>query len=89
MNPFWKNTNELYHKLIHAYSTDNLNKIARKLIVLYKNKNFGQLREIANRISDYIVIPEGKNSKCFSRLMMLYHPDKGEQIQESLKKTLC
>lgn len=76
---------ELYNKLHKAYSTDNLNIITGKLIDLYKNKNFIQIREIANKISKYVIIDEEKDSKCFSKLIVLYHPDKGRLIRETLK----
>ncbi|MCP4179853.1 MAG: hypothetical protein GY756_18995 [bacterium] len=78
------NIEELYKKLIKAFSNNNLNKITRKLISLYKNKNFGKIREIASIISKEVQIDEEKDAKCFSKLIMLYHPDKGEQIRETI-----
>lgn len=76
---------ELYNKLIKAYSDENLNQITSKLIELYKNKNFGKIREIANKISKFVIIDEEKNAKCFSKLVILYHPDKGELFRKSIK----
>ena len=76
----------LYNDLIVAYSNDNLNLITGKLILLYKNKNYSKIREIANKISKYVLIEEEKDSKCFSRLMMLYHPDKGEQLRKIVQQ---
>lgn len=75
---------KLYDRLREAYQDQNLNKITGKIIELYKNKDFSQIREITNRISKYVLIDEEKDAKCFSRLIMLYHPDRGETIRKSL-----
>jgi Leucine-rich repeat (LRR) protein len=80
------NIKELYNKLETAYSNENLNTITGKLIELYKSKNFGKIREIANKISKYVTIDEEKDAKCFSKLIVLYHPDKGELHRKSIKK---
>ena len=77
---------ELYNDLVEAYSNDNLNKITGQLIWLYKNKNYGKIREIANKISKYVPIDEEKDAKCFSKLIMLYHPDKGEQFRKTIQE---
>lgn len=76
----------LYIKLREAYSPENLNRIAGNLIILHKNKNYSKIRELANRISKYVSIEEEKGAKCFSRLVILYHPDKGEQYRKALKE---
>lgn len=76
----------LYDDLMAAYSHDNLNVITGKLILLYKKKSYARIREIANRISKYIPIEEEKDAKCFSRLIMLYHPDKGEQFRKEIQQ---
>jgi len=78
------NIQELYDDLKDAYSNENLNLITGRLILLYKNKNFGKIREIANKISKYEPIEDENDAKCFSRLMMLYHPDKGEQHRKAI-----
>jgi len=77
---------ELYHKLIHAYSENNLNRITGKLIELYRNKNYSEIRGIANRISRYVTIDEEKDAKCFSKLIMLYHPDRGTYFKKAISK---
>lgn len=69
---------KLYKDLMEAYSDKNLNRITGKLIELYKNKNHATIREIANRISHYVSIDEENDAKCFSKLIMLYHPDRAE-----------
>ncbi len=76
---------ELYQNLIEAYSDTNLNSISGKLIQFYKHKNHEVIRSIANKISNYVAIDEEKETKCFSKLIMLYHPDKGELFRKELK----
>jgi len=77
---------ELYNDLLKAYSDENLNLITGKLILLYKNKNYGKIREIANQISKYVPINEEHDAKCFSKLVMLYHPDKGEHFRKTIRE---
>ncbi len=67
---------ELQHKLQEAFTIDNLNKISLTLITLYKNHQYLVLQKIAEIISDYIIIEIGPEGKGFSKLMMLYHPDR-------------
>lgn len=76
--------NKLYHDLLEAYSTENLNKISGKLIVLYKSRNYASIRQIANKIAKYVDVDEEKDARCFSKLIMLYHPDKGESVKQQL-----
>jgi len=78
---------ELYEKLITAYSDENLNNITGKLIDLYKKKDYLKIRTIANKISEFIVIDEEKESKLFSRLIVLYHPDKGASARKIIKES--
>ncbi len=75
---------KLYNDLLNAYSDKNLNRITGKLIDLYRNKNYSTIRSVANKISKYILIDEEKDAKCFSRLIMLYHPDRGEFFKKDI-----
>ena len=79
--------NELYHKLIEAHPENNLNRITGKLIELYRNRNYGEIRGIANKISDYVCIDEEKDAKCFSKLIMLYHPDRLEFFKKTILRS--
>lgn len=79
------NIQELYKDLINEFSDENLNRITANLILLYKNNNFGKIREYANRISKYVPISEEKHAKCFSKLIMLYHPDRGEIFRNAIQ----
>jgi hypothetical protein len=75
---------ELYTKLKDAYSDKNLNHITGKLIDLYKSKNYCQIRTISNRISKFVPIDDDSDNKRFTKLIMLYHPDKGEIYRKAI-----
>jgi internalin A len=77
---------ELYRELDRAYSDENLNLITGKLILLYKNRNFDKIREIAGKVFNAPEATKEKESKLFSRLMMMYHPDKGTHIRERIRQ---
>lgn len=77
---------ELYHQLAEAYSDENLNHITGRLIEMYRCKNFLQIREVANKISKFVVIDDENDARCFSRLIMLYHPDKGDTVRKQLEQ---
>ena len=66
----------LQKELLDAYSYRNLNAISLTLINLYKNQQFGILQKIADIIGDFISIEISVDGKGFSKLMMLYHPDR-------------
>jgi len=78
--------NELYKQLLEAYSEKNLNRITGKLIELYQNRNYSEIRGIANKISGYVSINEEKDAKCFSKLIMLYHPDKVNYFKNAINQ---
>ena len=78
---------KLYRALMEAYSDENLNRITGKLIDLYKHKNFTQIRSIATRVSKYVQIEEDQDVKFFSRLIMLYHPDRGQYYRNSIEES--
>jgi Leucine-rich repeat (LRR) protein len=66
----------LQKRLLEAYTVKNLNKISLTLIDLYKNEQFEILRKMAEIIGDFITIAIDEKGKGFSRLMLLYHPDR-------------
>ncbi|MHC1702876.1 MAG: leucine-rich repeat domain-containing protein [Tenuifilaceae bacterium] len=67
---------ELQRKLLEAYTTENLNGLSLTLINLYKNKQYSILQKIADIISDAVEVEILDDGKGFSKLMMLYHPDR-------------
>jgi hypothetical protein len=77
---------ELHNKIKEAYSNNNLNRISVTLINLYREQQFGILKQIAGMISDSIEIPIDTEGKYFSRLMMLYHPDRGDYHRKEIDR---
>jgi len=67
---------ELHKQLKEAYTVDNLNNICLSLLNLYKSKQFTKLQNIAELLSDLVNISVTEEGKGFSKLMMLYHPDR-------------
>lgn len=76
---------QLYNQLVEAYSDENLNRITGILIDMHKHDCHDQIQEIANRISSYISNDFSTGKKCYSRLLKLYHPDKGENYRNKIK----
>jgi hypothetical protein len=70
-------TKELCLELLEAYSNQNLTRITVTLIRLYKEKNFGTLSKIAEMINETVAIDIDPEARYFPKLMMLYHPDRG------------
>lgn len=81
-----KSEKELYHRLLEAYSDQNLNQITANLIQIYKSRHYDLIREISGSISEFIPIDTEKINKCFSKLVMLYHPDKGPNYRNEIEK---
>jgi len=78
----------LYHKLKEAYTENNLNRISRNLIRLYTEKQYDQLRMIAGMITDWVTIGTGEEKQGFSKLIMLYHPDRIQYYHNELENYL-
>jgi Leucine-rich repeat (LRR) protein len=76
----------LKNNLLESYTTVNLNIISVVLLDLYKNQQFSTLQKIADLLSDFIQIEIDENGKGFSRLMLLYHPDRGEFHRSEIAK---
>jgi len=74
---------ELFEELQSAYSNDNLTAITSKLIALYQAKNYSTIRELAHRALNGN-LGEANNARCFSKLMLCYHPDRGELFRAEL-----
>lgn len=75
---------ELNAKLEEAYSDRNLNKITLTLLTLYKEQQYGSLNKIAELIGDFVTIEIDEKGKGFSKLMMLYHPDRGDSHRKAI-----
>lgn len=68
-------------ELLEAYSEANLNKISRNLIRLYKEKEFEKLNIISGMLSEWVEIVIEPDGKGFSKIISLYHPDRGEYFR--------
>lgn len=79
------NTKDLYVRLKNAYADANLNRITATLLRLYRSGDHASLREIAQRISSIVTVDDSSLSKCFSQLVVLYHPDKGENHRREIE----
>ncbi|MEJ2544563.1 MAG: hypothetical protein P8Y99_10890, partial [Calditrichaceae bacterium] len=67
---------ELYEQLVAAFTSENLNYITTSIIEAYRNKRYGLLEKLVRGLKEHYTFPESKINKYFSRLIMLYHPDK-------------
>jgi len=74
----------LKNQLIEAYSLNNLNDISSKIIALNKSGNKNALTNIAKIINDYTPFDCENQNKLFTRLIMLYHPDKLKEYQQKI-----
>lgn len=79
-------TEELSLELLEAYSNQNLTRITVTLINLYKNKQFGTLGKIAEMICETVEIGIDPEARYFPKLMMLYHPDRGNFHRREIEK---
>lgn len=69
--------------LQEAYTISNLNKISVTLINLYKTQQYTILQKLSEIISEYVPVDISAEGKGFSKLMLLYHPDRaGYHINE-------
>jgi Leucine-rich repeat (LRR) protein len=73
-------------ELLEAYSNQNLNRITVTLIHLYKEKNFGTLAKIAEMISETVALDIDPDARYFPKLMMLYHPDRGNFHRQEISR---
>lgn len=80
------NNSDLYIKLKESYTGSNLNNITANIISLYKSKQYSSIRKISKIVSEFTDIPENNISKCFSRLIMIYHPDKEAYYNQEIDK---
>jgi Leucine-rich repeat (LRR) protein len=79
-------TGELYSKLKDAYTTDNLGLVSGRIIEMFRDKKYDALRAMQKVVNAFTPCNEEKVNKIFSRLIMLYHPDRLRQNLELLEK---
>ncbi len=77
---------ELYRNLKTAYTPENLGLVSGRIIELFRGKKFDALRAMQKVVNEYTTCQEEKINKVFSRLIMLYHPDRLRQTLERLDR---
>lgn len=75
----------LYTNLKKAYTPENMGLVSGRIIDLFREKKHDALRAIQKVVHDYTPCEEVKINKVFSRLIMLYHPDRLHQNLERLE----
>lgn len=76
----------LYTQLKDAYTADNLGLVSGRIIEMFREKKHDALRAMQKVVNEYTPSSEEKINKIFSRLIMLYHPDRLSQNLEQLEK---
>ena len=77
---------ELYTNLRAAYTPENLGLISVRIIDMFRDHKYDALRAIQKVVNEYTPCEEEKINKVFSRLIMLYHPDRLGQCLSKLEE---
>ena len=77
---------ELYKQLCLAYSIENLNRISSDIIQLYRDKDVPGLRRVHSLIYDGDQAAELPLPRIFSRIIMVYHPDRQENTIKEIEE---
>jgi hypothetical protein len=78
---------QLQAALLDDFSIENLNYLSTRIIRFHKKKNFEALKRVAAIVEQYYPLPEDSQSRLFSRLIVLFHPDKLQDYQGQI--TAC
>jgi len=80
-------------KLLQIYTVDNLTRITSALIEFYKEKNYTTLKNIAHSIAEYTGLNAKDDtvnlSRYFSKLIIMYHPDKINSYHKTIHQALA
>ena len=77
---------DLYNKLKTAYTAENLGVVSGRIIGLFRDKKHHALLAIQKVVNEHTPSNEEKINKVFSRLIMLYHPDRLSQNLKHLEQ---
>lgn len=75
----------MYQNLREAYTPENLGQISGRIIDLFRGQRYDALRYMQKVVNGYTPCEEEKINKVFSRLIMLYHPDRLSQTLEKME----
>lgn len=79
-------TGDLYAKLKEAYTAENLGLISGRIIEMFRDHRYDALRAVQKVVNEYTTCDGEKINKVFSRLIMLYHPDRLSQALGQLEE---
>ena len=77
---------DLYSNLKKAYTADNLGLISGRIIDMFRDHKYDDLRAVQKVVNEYTPCAEEKINKVFSRLIMIYHPDRLSQTLQQLEQ---
>ncbi len=70
---------DLYNNLKTAYTEENLHLISSRIIDMFRDHKYDALRAVQKVVNEYVPCQEEKINRVFSRLIMIYHPDRLSQ----------
>ena len=76
----------LYKNLKEAYTSENLGQISGRIIDMFRAQRYDALRYLQKVVNDHTPCQEEKINKVFSKLIMLYHPDRLSQTLAKLEE---
>lgn len=76
---------ELYTTLKKAYTTENLGVISSRIIEMFREHRYDALRAVQKVVNEYTPCAEEKINRVFSRLIMIYHPDRLNQSIDQIE----
>jgi len=77
---------DLYQNLKDAYTAENLHMISARIIDLFREHRVDALRAVQYKVNEFTPCQEEKINRVFSRLIMLYHPDRLNQFLVRMDK---
>ncbi|MEN8203449.1 MAG: hypothetical protein ABFS28_12695 [Bacteroidota bacterium] len=77
---------DLYNNLKEAYTAENLGLISRRIIEMFREHRYDTMRAVQKVVKEYTPCEGEKINKVFSRLIMLYHPDRLSQTLGQLEQ---
>lgn len=77
---------DLYSNLKKAYTAENLGTISGRIIEMFREHRYDALRAIQKVVNEYTPCDGEKINKVFSRLIMIYHPDRLSQTLGQLEE---
>ena len=77
---------EKYCQLLEAYSEQSLNELTAHIIDLYQTGCHDEIKQMRNILSEFIPFTDERINKCYSRLIMTYHPDTSAKYRSEIEE---